>query len=161
MNKETNNNKEIEKHLIGVALNEKIRFEIVFDKPTFFQRLLKKTSKVYEVAKYTTTSQNLKITEILLSVSEFKFDNTADSKQSFEESIKVVAEGLDNVYKHTDKLIDIISILFSEKNKTLLKNNLSNRDISDIILQFFGMIDLQSFAGTIALIRNKASLKKS
>lgn len=142
---------------LGIALDEKINFDISIDNPTFLQRIFRIKSKVYHVSKYTNLDKNVRITKLIIELSEFNYgDKPAES--SLEDSLKMIASGLEIIESHTDKFAEIISILLNERNKQFLKKNLSNKDISEIIMQFFGMVDLQSFATATTLVRNKVGL---
>lgn len=142
---------------LGIALDEKINFNISIDNQTFFQKVFRIKEKTYQVSKYTNLAKNIQITKLIIELSAFDYGDKP-KKDSLEDSLKLIASGLEIIESHTDRFVDIISILLNERNKKFLKMNLSNKDISDIIMQFFGMIDLQSFATATTLIRNKVGL---
>lgn len=142
--------KDIEKVILGIGSNEKIKFEVMIRKPSFLQRLKREKSRIYEVNRYTTLSQNEKITKILIDIPEVV---------SFESDSEVLLLNIEYMSKHTQKILKIISILTGEKDLKFLGQNLESQDFLNIVMTMFEMLDFKSFMSSIHLIRNKGSLK--
>lgn len=141
----------MENKILGIALNEEITFEVTIDKISLLDKILKRKSRKYIIKRFTTLKQNIEITKLLIGIPDFDFDNKSDSE--------LLQLNIDYIAKYSDIILKIVALILKEKNIQFLRNNLSNKDLLNMLLDIFGMIDFQSFTSTIALLRNKASLK--
>jgi len=142
---------DFEKMMLGVALNEKISFDIIIDERNFFQRLTGKKNEVFYVREYLNLDKTIRISKKLLEIPEFVIEDKSDSE--------LLYQNIETIAIHTDKIVEIICILFNTKKHKFIKDNLKNEDMFKIVTAMFKMTGHLAFMNTIASLRSKASLK--
>jgi len=143
-------NEDFEKMVLGVALNEKVSFPVIIDERNFFQRLIGKKQEVFYARRHINLDKSIRITQKLLKIPEFVIGDKSDSE--------LLYQNIETIANHTEKIIEIICILFNTKKHKFIRDNLDNEDMFKIIVAMFDMIGQLAFMNTIGLLRSKASL---
>ena len=143
--------KKFEKFVLGVALNEKIAFDVVIDERNFFQRLTGKKNEIFYVREHINLDKTIRIAKKLLEMSEFVIGDKSGSE--------LLYQNIETIATHTEKVIEIICILFNTKKYKLIRDNLENEDMFKIIVVMFDMMGHAAFINTITTLRSKVSLK--
>lgn len=143
--------KDFEKYVLGVALNDKIEFEVLIDERNFFHRLMGKKSKIYYVREHVNLNKTIRIAQKLLEIPKFVFEGKSDSE--------LLQQNIETVAKYKDKIVIMIGILFNTKNYKFLEKNLDDTSMFKIVTIMFKMVGDINFMNTIGLLRSKTSLK--
>lgn len=139
-----------EKIVIGVALNEKVPFDIVIDERNLFQKLTGKKNQIFYVRRHINLDKTIKLTQKLLEIPEFIFEGKSDSE--------LLNQNIETIANYTDTIVEIIGILLDTKKHKFLKKNLDNESMFIIVTAMFDMINPLVFMNTIGLLKSKASL---
>ena len=148
---------EVEKKVLEAVSNQSTTFDIDILKPTFLDRILRRTIKTYKVKKVV-FAQVTMISRILLDIPSLNLKGL-NSQEILIEAITLAGS------KEIDKILEIITIFLegakepSKKTIKFLSENLDMKEIFDFVSNIISNAGYMDFIYTTLLIQNKMQLK--